>query len=290
MKTKQNKTKKTIAVLGPAGSYSEQAAFQYDKNCKPEYFDTISEIIDELSTGIIDMAILPMENSVQGTVLETLDGIYYNNLKIFDETVLDIRHSIAGLSDLVARGNRKGVANKEEIADNIRFIYSHPQSLGQCAKYLKKNFPKAKLIPITSNSAAFKKIKEEKLIDALAVGPKICADIYGLSIVEEGIQDVSNNQTLFVVVSGSKTSQKSKLGHVLMVLAPGKDRPGLLFDMLHAFKKKNINLLKLESRPSRNKLGSYIFYVKAEVTGRDKKLAEIINELKEIGLVTVLTN
>lgn len=261
-------------VLGPKGSYSEEASLKYDPKAEPIFFDSIAEIISALAAGSISKAILPMENSIQGTILETLDGIYYNDLKISDEITVDIHHSIAGIDRKLA-------------AEDVRSIYSHPQSLGQCAAYIRKHYPHAKLVLTPSNPAAFKKIRDEGLTDALAIGPRICADIYGLSIIEEDIQDTMNNQTLFVAVS--KKPSDRMLQSSLLVIDPKENRPGLLHDVLGIFKDADINLMKLESRPSRSKLGTYIFYLKADIAQKDVKFAGILQQLQQFGKVTVLT-
>jgi len=266
--------KNAIAVLGPEGSYSQQALSTYNASKKPVFFDSINDIIDALSSGRADRAILPFENSIHGTVLETLDGLYYHRLKIHDEIIVPVEHVIAGL-------------NAKVSAKEIRFIYSHPQALAQCASYLQKRYPHAKLILTPSTSGAFKKIKEEGLTSALAVGSKFAATFYGLSIVDEAIQDVENNHTLFVVVS--KTVSRESTRFTLYVVNPKTNRPGILHDILGVFKKRSINLLKLESRPSREKLGSYIFYVKAELATDDTRSVQIVKELKKFGTVTLLT-
>jgi len=266
--------KNAIAILGPEGSYSQQALRTYDASKKPVFFDSIPDVIDALSTGKVERAILPFENSIHGTVLETLDGLYYRHFKIHDEIIVPVEHVIAGL-------------NAKTSTNGIRFIYSHPQALAQCASYLEKHYPHAKLILTPSTSGAFKKIKDEGQTNALAVGPKLAATIYGLAILDESIQDEKNNHTLFVVVS--KKAPRKHTRFTLYVVNPKTNRPGILHDLLGVFKKRSINLLKLESRPSREKLGSYIFYVKAELGTDDACRAQIVKELKQFGTVTLLT-
>ena len=268
-------SKNSLGVLGPKGSYSQQAALQYDKKAKVAFFDSIPELIEAVATSRVSKAIVPFENSIHGTYFEAFDAIYYRDLKIIDQTVVTVRHVIAGL-------DRK-IPDKD-----IQFIYSHPQALGQCAGYLRKHYPKAKLVLTTSTSAAFKKILDDGLTNSLAVGPKLAAELYSLSIIQEDIQDVSNNQTLFVVIT--KKSKFHPLPYTLMVIHPTKDKPGLLHDILSIFKDKNINILKLESRPARDNLGVYIFYIKAEISNRDKKLGGILKRLKTFGAITLITN
>jgi len=265
---------KDIGTLGPKGSYSEQASFEYNKNDGRILFDSIDEVINALASDKITEGILPLENSIQGTVLETLDGIYYNNLKINKEIIINIEHAIAGVDNSILPGK-------------VKYIYSHPQALAQCRAYLKERYPKAKLIQTPSTSFAVKKVKEDGKKDSLAIGSKFAIRTYKLSIIEEKIQDVKNNQTLFVIIS--KKDNVTSLPFTLLVIDPKIDRSGLLHDILSVFKKEKINLLKIESRPSKKELGKYIFYIKAEISSKDKRRNLLIKRLKEFGSVALLT-
>jgi prephenate dehydratase len=267
--------KTTIAILGPKGSYSDQAGFEYSKDNNKIFFDSINEVILALSSKKIEEAILPLENSIHGTILETLDGLYNHDLKINKEIILKIDHVLAGV-------------NKKVSANKVKYIYSHPQALGQCKVYLQKKYPKAKLVLTPSTSFAVKKVKDEGKNDSLAIGSKFAVDTYGLSVVDEGIQDVKNNQTLFAHISKS-IDNKNILPFTFFVIDPKTDRVGTLYEILSIFKEQNINLLKIESRPSTKKLGKYIFYIKAEISSSEKKRILILKELRKIGKVTLIT-
>jgi prephenate dehydratase len=267
--------KTTIGILGPKGSYSDQAGFEYSKDDNKILLDSINEVILALSSNKIEEAILPLENSIHGTILETLDGLYNHDLKINKEIILKIDHVLAGV-------------NKKVSANKIKFIYSHPQALGQCKIYLQNKYPKAKLILTPSTSYAVKKVKDDNCIDSLAIGSRFAVDTYGLSIIDEGIQDVKNNQTLFVHIS-KKVNNKDILPFTFFVIDPKTDKVGTLHGILSVFKESNINLLKIESRPSTKKLGKYIFYIKAEISSDDKKRILILKDLRKIGKVTLIT-
>ncbi len=279
----KNNKENIVGLLGPKGSYSEQALMQIqekykntDKGSESQvmFFDSIDEVILALSSGKISKAILPFENSIQGTVLETLDGLYRHKLKINEEVIVKINHVISGL-------------DKKIPANQIKYIYSHPQALGQCRTYVEEKYPKAKLVITPSTSFAFRKIRDEGLTDSLAIGSRFASDVYGLSCIDENIQDVKNNQTLFFNVS--KKGDENVLAFTFLVIDPRADKTGLLYEILSLFKSENINLLKIESRPSREKLGSYIFYLKAEIPRKDKKVITLVNSLKKFGAVTLLT-
>jgi len=258
-------SEKSIAVLGPCGTFSQQAARVYDDKLEPIFFDSISEVIGAVADGVTNVGIVPIENSVHGTVVETIDETYGRRLKIVEEIVIPIRHVVAGV---------KGVLPDGDIA----MVYSHPQGLNQCKKYLEENFFSAKRIKTLSTASAFEKIKEGELVDSIAIGPKIAAEIYGLKIIEEDVQDRENNETSFVVIK-RESSENLSANKTTIVVSPKIDRPGLLYDILEVFKKKGINLSKIESRPSMEKLGSYIFYLTLDI-GDNSLLEEIINDLE----------
>jgi prephenate dehydratase len=267
--------KTTIGILGPKGSYSDQVGSEYSKDNNKVFFDSINEVILALSSKKIEGAVLPLENSIHGTILETLDGLYNHDLKINKEIILKIDHVLAGV-------------NKKISASKIKYIYSHPQALGQCKVYLQKRYPKAKLILTPSTSFAVKKVKDEDRNDSLAIGSKFAVDTYGLYIVDEGIQDIKNNQTLFVHISRN-TDNKNILPFTFFVIDPKVDKVGTLHGILSIFKENNINLLKIESRPSTKKLGKYIFYIKAEISSKDRNRGLILKELRKSGKVTLIT-
>jgi prephenate dehydratase len=267
--------KKGIGVLGPEGTFTQEAAEKYDKTLKPIFFETIKEIIDSLSLDEIERAIVPVENSIQGTIRESFDGIYEKNLNILTEVIIPIRHSICFL--------KKGIL-KEDISE----IYAHPQTFSQTKKYLDKNFSKAKRIFEPSNSVGFKKISDERRNFSAAIGPKIAAQIYNLEIFQENIQDRENNQTRFFVlnkISGGNTKKNKK---TTIVLNPKKDYPGLLNEILELFKKNNLNLSMIESRPLKEKIGKYIFYITLD-TGNLALLKKIEGQLAKISVqMTIL--
>jgi prephenate dehydratase len=238
----------TIAVLGPEGTWSHQAALKYNPTRNLSFFESIEDVIDQVSREEIPLGILPFENSLEGTIIPTLDGLYRERLLIQKEIVIPIQHCICGL-------------NKD--FENVTHIYSHQQALRQCRNYLKNKHAEAKLIHMQSTSAAFRKIKEENLLNSLAIGPRIAASVYGLNVVDEDIQDSQNNQTAFIAVG--KTPMNSALAEKsTLVIDPRQDRIGLLLEILEVFKNYNLNLSKIDSRPSREKLGSYIFYITLE--------------------------
>lgn len=258
-------SEKSVAVLGPQGTWSHQAALNYNSELQPVFFDSIPETLQAVVSGKILKGIVPFENSLQGTIVQTLDGISEKRLFIHKEIILNIQHCIAGV-------------DKDIKVNEVKKIYSHEQALLQCKEYLKNIYSSAKLILTPSTAAAFRKIKDEGLTNALAIGPRLSAEIYGLQILKEAIQDKENNQTSFVVVSKKPSTEQGI--KTMLLIDPRQDRVGLLLEILEVFKQRNINLSKIESRPSREKLGSYIFYVVLDI-GAGAILTETMRSLEQ---------
>jgi prephenate dehydratase len=266
--------KNAIAILGPKGSYSEEALQKLNSKQKPLLLDSIPEVLEAVARGRVEHALVPFENSIHGTVLETLDGIYQHRLRVLDEIIVPVEHVLAG-------------KQSADAPRAVRAIYSHPQALAQCARYLRAHYPSAKLIATPSTSSACEKVSTEGQVDALAIGSKLAATLYGLSILDAQIQDVENNKTQFVLVA--KKPSKQSRPFTLLVVRPTRNRPGILHDILGVFKRQKVNLLKLESRPSREQLGEYIFYIITELGSDDSRRPQMLIELRKFGTITELT-
>lgn len=268
---KLNGKKTKTALLGPAGSFTDEAAKKHSENSEKMYFDNIKDIINAVKEGMTDYAIVPLENSIGGTIAEAIDQIYINKLKIEKVLILPIEYCAASLSR----------STEPEI------IMGHPQAFVQCSDFIEKNYPDVKVIHTLSNSEAFKKIKENGLINALALGPSYAADIYGLNIIEKNVEDNPNNKTRFAVITKKKHISK-KGNKSSVVIDPGKDRPGLLFDLLKYFKEKDINLCRIESRPSKDKLGVYVFHVEFDGNIHEDKIQSALKEIEKDAKVTYI--
>jgi len=256
-----------VGYLGPQGSYSEMAAEYLKPSSNFSLLETISDIIKQVNIGELDFGVVPIENSIQGSVVETVDGLYQNKLFIEQELVIPINHCVAALSS-------------EIVSSKVEIVLSHPQALGQCSDYIRVNFPEAKLVATDSTSQAFKKIADESLVKAVAIGPVLAADKYKLKIIAKNIQNNRNNETKFVLIT--KTVNVNSDGQISsFVIVPKKDRPGLLADILKNFSDNNLNLCKIESRPSKVKLGTYIFNIDINGNFKDKKVEQAIKKIKK---------
>jgi len=211
-----------------------------------------------------DEGVMAIENSLEGSVTDTLDMLIHDStLLIRRELVLAIEHCLLA---------RAGV-----IAEQIDLIYSHPQVLGQCRRFLERCFPKAAVEASLSTTDAVEQMLQRERSAAIA-GVR-AAELYGVQILARGIQDNENNETRFVVVAAEDSPQT---GHdkTSFAFSVAQDRPGSLVDALHEFSQRQINLTKIESRPTKQELGRYVFLVDLEGHRNDAKVAEALGKVK----------
>jgi prephenate dehydratase len=253
----------TIALLGPKGTFSGEAALKIDPHANRLFCDSIEEVFDSVIGEKVECGIVPVENSLEGSVSATLEMLLKARIRICSEVVLDINHCLLGL-------------HGTEI-DEIKEVISHPHALAQCRGFLKsmkgiktRNFP--------STGEAAREVAEKKLKTTAAIAPRIAAKIYDLNILKEGVQDQAKNQTRFFVIALKCPEIQGKIKTSIIVGL--KDRPGALYEMLGYFAESSINLTKIESRPTKKSLGDYIFYIDFIGDGEDKKIKKILNRLK----------
>jgi prephenate dehydratase len=226
---------------------------------------TIPAIARAVQAHEADMGVVPIENSLQGTITDTVDALIRDGgLAICGETVLQIEHCLMA---------RPGLARGE-----IEVIFSHPQSLGQCRRYLETKFPDVRTEAALSNAEAV--AIAMKTPRAAAIAPARAAEIYGAAIIERGIEDSKANKTRFVVL-GSQGAEPTGRDKTSLAFAVAHDRPGTLVSVLHEFSDRAINMTKIESRPSGEELGVYVFLVDVEGHRDDPMLAQALAAVKE---------
>ncbi len=251
-----------LAYLGPAGTFSEAAAIKYAPAAQHLPYPPAAAIAHAVETGDADEGIVPIENSLEGSVPDTLDLLIHDSsLSIRAEVVVPIVQCL-----MVRPG--------QDVA-TVRAIHSHPQSLGQCRHYLEHRFPNAQLVAALSNAAAVQEMMAGT--DAAAIGPERSALLYGAQIVERGIQDRSPNETRFVVLAAADAPptgvDKTSICFAL------QDRPGALLSVLQAISGRGINIRKIESRPSKESLGAYVFLVDVEGHRASPDVAAALDEI-----------
>lgn len=260
-----------IATLGPEGTFSHEAVIKYDKRAKIVFTDTIRDVFEAVANDKANLGIVPIENSIAGTVGQTLDFLMEFRLKIKAEEILPISHNLVGFGK----------------TSEIKVLYLHPQTYEQCELFIKKNFPKVEIIYTSSNGKSAEIIAIEKDKAKASIIPRIAVDIYKLKILKKDIQDNRFNVTRFFII-GKEDSKKTGYDRTSIAIYPQIDRPGLLYEMLGQFAKRKINLTKIESRPSKGKLGDYIFYIDFQGHRTEKHVAEVLKELEKTAFLTIL--
>jgi prephenate dehydratase len=295
-----------IGVMGPEGSYSEKAAKLWVlknglRDSEFRYFADIEDAFLAAVKGKSDISVIPVENSIEGSVGVTLDLLLENEAVIIGEIVVKIEHC------LLSKGG----------PEKIRVILSHPQGLAQCRHFLKKHFPEAELRSTGSTSHAARLAGEFEEMAAIA-SPE-AAERYGLKILLSNVQDRKENHTRFLVIRGEEKSSEKMAGAVgaakgygvsyfnpcmsagkgwhsvsgtgtekeslsgcktSLIVYLEKDRPGALYELLGAFAKRGINLTKIESRPSKKELGDYYFYIDFEGHTGDALIKDALKDIK----------
>lgn len=266
-----------VAFLGPSGTFTEMAVlgiFQHEER-KP--YSTIPNCIDGLARGEVDYAVVPLENTIEGSVNLTLDYlIHKRNLPIIGEITIPIEQHL-----LVHPTNR-------EQNSEISAVYSHPHAIAQCHDFLRYALADAEIHFKNSTSAAAKWVMEHPELKIAAIANELAAKTYGLHIAERDIHDYANNHTRFVILAkeGStdtlddreKTSEKT----TMMVTLPS-DYSGALHQVLSAFAWRKLNLSKIESRPMKTGLGNYFFIIDVDQLMDDVLIPGVIAELEALG-------
>jgi prephenate dehydratase len=267
-----------VGVLGPEGTHSEMAAlalgFPEDALC---YFATIEDVARDLIERRVDCGVIPFENSIEGSIGTALDVLLNLPLQIAREIILPIRHFLAAV----------------EGAD-VQVVYSHWQAIAQCNAFL--NAFGREVVAVSSTSQAAQMASEERR--AAAITSSRAAQRYHLRIIEADIQDVKENFTRFVVVTrrgGQPQAQQDVKTSIVLELK--QNRPGALYEVLHVFADRQLNLTKIESRPAKRSLGEYVFYIDLEgsasdaaVLGAFDALQKHVSRLKVLGSYTSETH
>ncbi|MCG6553195.1 MAG: prephenate dehydratase [Candidatus Magnetominusculus sp. LBB02] len=252
----------TVAYLGPQATYTHQAALKYfSSTCKYISTDSIKEVFEGVESGKASFGVVPVENSSEGAVNYTLDMFVDYNLKVYAEVLLSINHHLL---------------SKSAIGE-IRKIYSHPQPIAQCRKWLERHMLGVPIFEAGSTAQAAAIAADEKGV--AAIGSELAAKIYDLNIIEKDIENEKNNVTRFLVIS--KDAQGSTGNDMTLIMFTAKDQPGSLHEILAPFKKQKINLTRIESRPSKKKAWDYVFFADMEGHIEDKKVKKALDDVRK---------
>ncbi len=265
-----------IGILGPEGTFTETAAFQWlnrrkketSENAEIHYYETIFDVADSVLNREMDYGIVPIENSLEGSVGETLDVLATENsdreMQIVGEVLVPIKLC------LLARGS----------FGNIRTVVSHSHALAQCKQFIREHL-RAKGVKIKAVESTARAAKLAQEMDAIgALASEDAAAKYGLSILAEDVQD-KESVTRFVALASSAITTSPTGKDKTSLLLHLKDRPGALYGVLGEFAQRGINLTKIESRPSKRALGDYMFHIDCEGHVEDAGIKEVLAAVKQ---------
>ena len=256
-----------VAFQGEIGAYSEEAAFNFfGPSVKVKPCESLDDVFRVVEGTEVPFGIVPIENSLEGSISRVYDLLLDSSVKVCGEMDLRVTHCL--------------IANPGARLDLVKRVYSHPQALGQCQAFLKHQ--NCELVPTYDTAGSAKMIKEMRIADGAALPRARAAEIYGMEIIASEIEDNSHNFTRFFILSrqDSPPSGNDKTSIVFSV----KHRPGALYEFLKELAARNINLTKLESRPTRQKAWDYNFYLDFEGHWQDKASQEALEYLEETSL------
>jgi prephenate dehydratase len=255
------------AFLGPRGTFSEEAALLRAETDQLVAFSSFPALVSAVETGLADEAVLPIENSIEGAVSTTLDLLIHETaLRISGELVLPVRHFLV---------TRPGVH-----LEDVQVVTSHPQALGQCRRFLERCLPGVEQVAALSTSGAVKDVAEGDDDHRAGIGTARAAELYGGAILAHDIQDVHTNVTRFVVLAREDApptgNDKTSLAFRIR-----ENVPGALHAILAEFAAENLQMTKIESRPSKGWLGDYVFLIDFEGHRQDERVAHVLDSIRD---------
>jgi chorismate mutase/prephenate dehydratase len=255
---------RTVAFQGEPGAYSESAVFQFfgfkveAKPCRDfvEVFETVKQ-------GQVSAGVVPVENSIEGSINQNYDLFFNYDLKVCGEVIVKIAHCL--------------IVNPGTSMEQIKAVYSHPQALAQCRRYLERM--KWEIIPSYDTAGSVKIIKEQRITNAAAIASQHAAELNGMEILERDIADNKKNFTRFFVLSYEDAHPTGK--DKTSIIFSAKHEPGALYNALGEFAKRNINLTRIESRPTKKTAWEYNFYLDFDGHRTEQKCVEVMEALKK---------
>ena len=252
-----------ITYQGETGAYSEMAVYKFfGSKVEPVPCKDFTEVFESVKTGAVPHGVVPIENSIEGSVNQNYDLFLTYDLKVCGEVAVKLAHVL--------------IANPQTKFDDIKTIYSHPQALAQCRRYLENN--KWEIIPAYDTAGSVKIIKENKLA-AAAIASEKAADLYGMKILARDIADNPSNFTRFLVLGLEDAAPTGD--DKTSIIFSAKHAPGTLYHALGEFASRNINLTRIESRPTKTTAWQYNFYLDFEGHRTEKRCAEALQALEK---------
>ena len=252
-----------VAFQGERGAYSEEAAKSFfGEQIRAVPLPTFADVLEDTSNGHTDHAILPVENSLEGSVGESYDTLYSTPLNATGEIYHRIQHCIIGIGSI----------------HDVDTVYSHPQALGQCRKFIEQH--NMKTIPAYDTAGSVQMVKELDKKNCACIASRNAAQIHQMPVIQEGIaNNPTSNYTRFLILSKTKTPESGN--DKTSIIFSIKHEPGSLFRIIENFHKNNVNLTKIESRPTKTNTWEYNFYVDFEGHQNNSKISGMLKKIKQ---------
>ena len=253
-----------VAFLGPEGTFTQQAVLKhFGHSVRALPLTSIEEVFREVESGTADFGVVPIENSSEGTVNNTLDMFLTSPLGICSEVELRIHQNLMG--------------RMTSLAD-VERVCAHPQALAQCRGWLAENLPGVERVPVSSNAEGARRARDEE--GSAAIAGSVAAELYGLNMLVPEIEDHADNTTRFLVIGRKAFPPSGEDKTTLLVSAAHTDAPGALFRLLEPFSRHQISMTRIESRPSRRRKWDYVFFIDLEGHASQEPLATALAEIK----------
>jgi len=256
-----------VGFLGPEGTFTQTAVYKhFGHSVRALPFHTIDEVFQEVECGAADFGVVPIENSTEGSVNNTLDMFLTSPLKIAGEVALPIhQHLLGRMSGL----------------ENIQRVCAHEQSLAQCRGWLREYLPQVELIGMSSNAAGARRARDEQ--GTAAIGPDVAADVYDLNILVDSIQDRRDNSTRFLVVGRQLLAPSGADKTTLLVSTSDTGAgAGVLHTLLQPLAEHGVNMTFIESRPSRRQNWDYVFFIDVEGHANEPPVSDALADLEKV--------
>ncbi len=260
-KTIQGKASSLIAFQGAHGAYGEVAAMTWNETLVPIPCRGFAQVFDRVESGVCDYGIVPVENTLGGVVGEVNNLLIGTGLKVIGAVELRVRHCLLAL---------RGADHRD-----IRTVYSHPQAIAQCRQFIARN--KLDAVSFHDTAGAAKMLSEERRKGCATTSSRLCASLYGLDILKEGIEDLEQNMTRFLVLAREAAAEAGDKCSIVFTTA---HKAGTLFRVLEAFAGKDINLTRIESIP--NRPGDYVFFLDFMGSDNDPRVIKALDHVEKI--------
>ena len=258
-----------VGFMGPHGTFTEQALLSQPDLASADTrpFDSIPDVLNGLVTGEVDLGFVPIENAIEGAVNVTQDALAFDlDLRIQREVVLDVQLNLLALPGT-------------QLAD-IHTVVSFPVAVAQCRSFLREHIPDAEIQAATSTAEAARQVGEQRLEGVATISNPLAAELYGLEAIAEAVEDHTGNQTRFLMLAREGVPGPTGHDKTSVVVFQRANEPGSLLAILHEFAARNIDLSRLESRPTRRVLGDYCFLLDFEGHIGDEVVADCLRDLK----------